>query len=263
MKEASEKNNCFSRLCFRILRRLVLLFYPKIGIEGVENLPDEPCVIVANHTQMNGPIVCELYLPNDRAIWCASPMMYLKEVPAYAYQDFWSAKPKAVRWFYKLLSYVIAPLSVCVFNNAHTIPVFRDTRLITTFRRSMERLDEGANVVVFPECAQPHNQIVNTFQEKFIELARLYYKRTGKELCFVPMYIAPKLKTMYLGAPVRYDSKAPTAEERRRICECMMERITEMAVKLPRHTVVPYSNMPKKQYPMNIPEGTTCEKTCR
>lgn len=262
MKEERSKKG-ISYACYRVLRGLVWLLYPKIRVEGLENLPEEPCVIVANHTQMHGPIACELHFPGERAIWCASQMMFLKEVPAYAYQDFWSEKPKALRPFYKLLSYLIAPLSVCVFNHAHTIAVYRDTRLISTFRRSMERLEAGANVIVFPECAKPHNQIVYEFQDKFIEVARMYYKRTGKELQFVPMYIAPKLKKMCLGAPLRYCAKNPPAEERRRICDCMMERITDLAVNLPEHTVVPYRNIPKKYYPTNKTEVHTIEETCR
>ena len=31
----------------------------------------------------------------------------------------------------------------------------------------------------------------------------------------------------------------------------MMDRITDLAVSLPPHTVVPYLNIPKNQYPLN------------
>ena len=48
---------------FRIVRWFVWLFYPKIKIEGTENIPDEPCIIVGNHSQMNGPIVGEIHFP--------------------------------------------------------------------------------------------------------------------------------------------------------------------------------------------------------
>ncbi len=253
MKKKTVKQH-ISHLCYRVIRGLVWVFYPKIKVKGLENLPDEPCLVVANHTQMNGPISCELYFPGDRSIWCAGQMMHLKDVPAYAYQDFWSGKPKAVRWFYKLLSYLIAPLSVCIFNNAHTIAVYRDTRIISTFRKTVQSLEAGANVVVFPECAIPHNNIVNTFQDKFIDVARLYYKRTGKALQFVPMYIAPSLKTMYLGKPLVFSPDAPIEQERLRIRDALMADITDIAVHLPPHTVVPYSNVPKKQYPKNTPE---------
>lgn len=238
---------------YRGIRWLVRLFSPKIQVVGRENLPEEPCVIVGNHSQMYGPIAGELYTPGKHYIWCAGEMMHWKEVPDYAFEDFWSEKPKAVRWVFRLLSYLITPLSVCVFNNAHTIPVYHDTRLISTYRESIVKLQEGNTMVIFPEHHVKHNNILCEFQDKFIDLARFYYKKTGKELSFVPMYLTPKLKKMILGLPIRFRSEAPIAEERRRICDELMEQITQIAVSLPEHTVVPYPNMPKKNYPKNIP----------
>lgn len=221
---------------------------------GVENLPDEPVIVAGNHAKMNGPIAGELFYPGKHYIWCVGDMMHLKEVPAYAYQDFWSRKPKYIRWFYKLLSYLIAPLSVCVFNNAHTIAVYHDARLISTFRQTAEKLQEGASVIIFPEHDAPYNHILCQFQDKFIDIASIYYKKTGKELSFVPMYIAPYLKKIYLGRPERYCSGNPIKEERRRICEYLMTEITKIACGLPEHTVVPYNNVPKKNYPSNFPK---------
>lgn len=227
------------------------LFYPKIEVCGLENITDEPCVIVGNHSQLHGPIACELYFPDNYYTWCAAPMMKLKEVPAYAYKDFWSQKPKLVRPFYKLVSYIIAPLSVLIFNNARTIAVYRDTRVLTTFKDSVTNLQKGNNLIIFPEQDKKYNNILYDFQEGFVDVARFYYKRTGVELSFVPLYIAPKLKKMYLGKPIRFSSSNPIADERRRICDCIMNEITEIARDLPEHTVIPYRNIPKKLYPKN------------
>lgn len=246
---------------FRVFKWLIWLFYPKLTVVGAENLPDEPVVVVGNHTQMHGPIACELYFPVERYTWCAGEMMHLKEVPAYAYKDFWSGKPRYSRWFYKLLSYLIAPLSVLVFNNANTIGVYHDMRSVSTFKTTVKCLQEGASVVIFPEHDVPHNHIVCDFQKKFIDVARLYYKKTGQELQFVPLYIAPYLKTMYLGKPIRFCADNPIEEERRRICEYLMAEITEIACGLPVHTVVPYRNIPKRLYPKN--KESTDEKAGR
>ena len=249
---------------YRLIKGLVQLFYPKMEVVGTENLPDEPVIVVGNHTQMNGPIACELYFPGKRYIWCAGQMMHLKEVPAYAFQDFWSQKPGWCRWFYKILSYLIAPFSVCVFNNAGTIPVYHDIRLRTTFKMSMDKLQDGASMIIFPEHDEPYNNIIYDFQDKFIDLARMYHKRTGKELSFVPLYIAPTLKKMYIGKPLRFCAEAPINEERQRICDYLMAEITEIARALPEHTVVPYRNIPKRLYPSNIPsEANANEKTGR
>ncbi|MBE7001619.1 MAG: hypothetical protein E7421_02835 [Ruminococcaceae bacterium] len=244
----------FSYICFRVIRFLIWLFYPKITVEGQENLPEEACIVVGNHTKMNGPICGELYFPGKRKIWCAHQMMYIKEVPQYAFTDFWSEKPKWSHWFYKMLSYIIAPVSVCVFTNAKTIPVFRDNRLITTFKKTIGALEEGENVIIYPECYTPHNHIVHQFQDKFIDVAKLYYKRTGKAVCFVPMYVAPDLKKVYLGVPTRFNPEAPMEAERERIVNYLMDEVTAIAVSLPRHRVVPYPNIPKKDYPYNKEE---------
>lgn len=238
---------------FKCVKWLVKVFYIKMDVEGTENLPDEPVIVVGNHTQMNGPVACELYFPGKRYTWCAGQMMKLNEVPAYAYQDFWSGKPKYSRWFYKLLSYVIAPLSVLIFNNANTIAVYRDTRILSTFRNTVTALQDGANVVIFPEHGEKYNHILYDFQDRFIDIARIYYKKTGKELAFVPLYIAPALKKMYLGSPIRFCADKPIEQERDRIREYLMTEITAIACRLPQHTVVPYRNIPKKDYPSNIP----------
>ena len=246
---------------FRFIKWCVKLFYPKIQVEGTENLPREPAIIVGNHCQMNGPIVGELYVPGDPYIWCAGEMMHLKDVPEYAFRDFWSQKPKWTHPFYKLLSCIIAPLSVCVFNNARTIGVYHDARILSTFKNTVKMLQEGKSVVIFPEHDVKHNHIVYDFQDKFIDIAKLYYKKTGKALAFVPFYLAPNLKIMRFGAPIRFCPEGSMEEERRRICEELMTSITCMAESLPPHRVVPYLNLPKKEYPFNILEGTAGENT--
>ena len=239
---------------YRVIRWCVAKCYPKIQVEGAQVLEREPVIIVGNHCQMDGPIAAELYVPGDHYIWCEGAMMHLKEVPAYAYQDFWSRKPKVLRPFYKLLSYIIAPLSVCVFNNAHTIGVYHDTRVMRTFKQTVQRLEEGCHVVIFPEHDEPYDHILCRFQERFVDVAKLYHKRTGKEVAFVPMYLAPSLKTMYLGEPVRFRADVPLEQERQRVTQTLMERISKIACDLPEHTVVPYNNISKKKYGTNIPK---------
>lgn len=248
---------------YRTVKALVRFFYPKITVCGTQWLPDEPAIIVANHAQMNGPIACELYFPGNRYTWCAGQMMDRKTVPDYAYQDFWSGKPRYIRWFYRLLSYAIAPLAACIFTNAQTIGVYHDARILSTFKTTVKCLEEGASVVVFPEGPESGNNIVNAFQEKFADVAKLYYKRTGKAVQFVPMYIAPALKQMHIGKPIAYDPSRSMDEQRGQLCDQLRQSITDMARGLPRHRVVPYNNIPRKQYPQNITDEEISHETAR
>lgn len=250
--EKEQKRNWLSYGFFRVIRFLVWLFYPKVKVIGAENIPQEASIAVGNHTQMNGPICSELYFPAPQRTWCISQMMTVKEVPAYAFEDFWSKKPKWTHPFYKLLSYIIALPAAAIFTNAKTIPVYRDARLMNTFKRTLASLEHGEHIVIFPESYEPHNHIVYTFQTKFVDVAKLYYKRTGKCLAFVPMYVAPTLKSLYFGKPTYFCPENSIEEERQRICNYLMDSITEIAVNLPLHRVVPYPNLSKKQHPMNI-----------
>ena len=249
--EVGDKPTSFT---YRLIRYGVWLFSPKWRIKGAENLPEGPCVIVGNHSQMYGPIAGELYTPGRHWVWCTGEMMHREEVAAYAFRDFWSQKPRAVRWFYKLLSHLIVPLSLCLFNNAHTIGVYHDARTLSTFRESVQKLRDGDRLVIFPECYDEHNNIVHAFQDRFVDLGRMYHRQTGRTLAFVPLYIAPALGRMVYGAPVRFRPEAPIQEERERICGALKEEITRMARALPRHRVVPYRPQPKKNWPYNRPK---------
>ena len=236
---------------FPPVRQVVKWCYPKIAVYGAEHLEGGAAIAVGNHAQVHGPLACEFYFPVPHATWCAGEMMAIKEVPRYAYRDFWSQKPWYSRWLFKIASYLIAPLSAFIFQNADTVAVYHDMRSASTFKTTVNALKEGVTPVIFPEHDEPYDEIVCEFQEKFVDVARLYHKKTGEELRFVPMYVAPRLKAIYFGEPIRFCSEAPIEEERRRVCEYLMNEIGAIARRLPLHTVVPYRNVPKRLYPKN------------
>lgn len=219
-----------------------------------EEFPEESVIYVGNHAQIHGPVTCELYFPKSAYAWCAGPMMHLKEVPAYAFSDFWSQKPKWTHPFFKIVSYLIAPLSVLLFNHARTVPVYRDHRIMTTFKESIRLLKDGKSLVIFPEHDEKYNHIVYDFQRKFIDVASIYYRKTGKAISFVPFYVTPKLGKMVIGRKIPFLPENPMEEERERIANELMKEITKMAEELPLHTVIPYRNIRKKDYPTNKKE---------
>ncbi len=238
-------------MLFKIIKALVRGVYPKTEIVGKEKLEGEDIIVVANHTQLHSPIICELYFPEKFYTWCAGEMMTLSEVPAYAFRDFWSGKPKSVRPIFKIASYLIAPLSVVVFNNARTIPVYHGKKIINTFRTTLNSLSCGKGIVIFPERSVKHNHIIYDFQDRFIDIAKVYFARSGRRVTFLPMYVSPKLKKAVIGEGILFDPEADDVEERARIKEYLMKEITDIAMELPEHIVIPYRNMPKKYYPKN------------
>ena len=233
------------RAACAVVRRL----FPEPEFSGLEHLSgDRAHIIVGNHAQAYGPCYMELYLPCERAIWCAAEMMHVKELPGYAFRDFWSKKPRWCRWFYRLLPFVCAPVAVAVLKHAHAIGVYRDNRVLSTMRESLKRMKEGANIVIFPEHEVFYNGIVWEFQEGFVNLATLYARQTGRAVDFVPMYTAPRLRRVCLGEPVAFDPAADPKAESHRVCRALMDAVTDLALALPHHVAVPYPNLPKRSY---------------
>ena len=188
-----------------------------------------------------------MYFPTRKYTWCISNVMEKEVAQKYIYTDFWSKKSVITRPFFKLLSYIVVPLSVYIFNHADTIPVYKDARILKTYKITMEALEDNANIVIFPESSEEYNDIINNFQDKFIDVARLYYKKTGKELSFVPMYNAVRLKKVVFGKPIKYDPNIPMDIQRDNICEYLKKEITMLAKELPRHKVVPYANIKRRK----------------
>ena len=236
---------------YRFIIFWIKLFYRKREHLGQENMPEEASIYVTNHAQYHMPFSTEFYFPTKKYIWCIGEMMKAKEVPAYTYKDFWSHKPKWTKWFFKMLSHLIAHPAAYLMSNADTIAVYKDTRMLGTYRETMRVLDEGYNVVLAPEKPEPFNDVVNEFQDKFIDVARLYYAKYKKCVSFVPVYNAGKLKKVVMGKPIKYDPKMNIDEQRKIICDYLKEQITAMAKELPVHYVVPYDNIPKKLYKKN------------
>lgn len=238
-------------LLFKIIKFTIICFYRKYEIIGLENLPKGACILVGNHSQIHGPLVSELYFPQKFYTWCVGDMMHFKDVPKYAFEDFWSQKPKWIQPFYKVLSYIIAPLSVCIFNNARTIGVYHDNRIMSTFKKTVKLMNNGANIIIFPEHDVKHNNIIYDFQHNFSDVARVYHKKYNDDVYFVPFYISPKLRKVYIGEYTVFDVNNDPEVERNRIRDFLMDGITDIAVNLPLHTVVPYRNIKKNKYPKN------------
>ena len=236
---------------YRLVRKIVDFVMPVYQIEGAENIPDGPAVVVGNHSQMYGPLAAELFFPRKHYTWCISEMMEKDKVADYAYKDFWSKKPALLRPFFRLFSYMIPHLAEIIFTNADTLPVYRDKRVMRTFQLSCEKLKEGAVIVIFPEDYIDHNNIVHEFQRGFVHVAKYYYRQNGEAISFVPMYVCPQLKKLVFGKPIMFSPDNPSAQEADRICNYLQDAISEIAYALPRHRVVPYPNVSKKYYPYN------------
>ena len=196
-----------------------------IGTERIRRDDNNPIVFLCNHGYINGPLVAMANLPVLARPWVIDKMTVDEDAGAkYLYENDISKNrciPRPLRFpFARLLS----RFSVWGMAQMEPIPVYRDNpgQLIRTFRASVEALQSGDNLLIFPEnpnaIAQGHGYEVEGLGplfSGFAMLAPIYYKRTGKCCRFLPMYVCKETHVVVFGEEILYDPDHPDDEVKR------------------------------------------------
>jgi hypothetical protein len=195
-----------------------------------ESIPsDEPVVFVANHEKNYGPAMMQLFFPVSYRPWIIYNMLDVDVCKPYIQKTFFDERLKWPRWLSKPVGAVLTPILVRLMQATKPVPVYRGCpdRIVETFRQSIKAMENGENLLIFPEKpdTEPFSDEVNEFFEGFIYLAKLYYRKTGKDLLFCPVSINPKADTISVGKTVRFNSENEFQVESERIRKHLMEQV--------------------------------------
>ncbi len=147
-----KKENIITGIVIGILRPFNR--HTMVNLEHVETDPDNPLVFLGNHAEIYGPIASALCFPVPVRFWVISKMMFRKQdVRAYLYENTFSKKTFLPVFVRKLLARILGWLSVNVMSSLRAIAVFRDSpmKLRQTIRESVSALENGENLMIFPE----------------------------------------------------------------------------------------------------------------
>ena len=187
---------------------------------GASNIvTEEPVIFVANHAGSFGPVSVITSVPARMHPWVAhevtEPEAAARRIQAEFFEQELHLKPPLS----SSLARLVGRICVALMKDIGAIPVFARSRKIqTTVERSLALLEQGRNILVFPEDAKrPINEVFSDFCTGFIHLARLYYERTRKAILFLPIAVNRNVGAIRIGKPIRYDAEAPYPQEKLRL----------------------------------------------
>ncbi len=209
-----------SSFLIRIVRR-VYRFTVK-NPEKIEPDPRNPLVFICNHGEIHGPIACKLFIPVPVRSWSINRMMFdRKKVEAYIYENTFSQIDAIPGFVQKFAAWFFGGLSVTVMRQLEAIPVYRDepARLRETLRDSVEALESGDNLLIFPEMPKDRyaERGIREISPGYVMLALAYWRRTKKRMRFLPMYADKETKTLTFGDIITYNPEEPFSSEQQRI----------------------------------------------
>ncbi len=216
-----------------IYRALFPFFHCGVKIPEEMRESEEPVVFIANHYNVFGPLGFMVSMPLNVNIWMSEQMVNPEE-----------ARKTMVPGMQKILPFLkgsrvewicarVASFIVWVLTGLGMIPVDRrnPSRLISTMRKSIASLEEGHNLLIFPETGYPEYSLtsVTPFFSGFATLGQLYYRKTGKSLRFCPCYIDEQHRRIRLGEMTAWNPEADPKEETVRVSDELNLRMREMA----------------------------------
>lgn len=219
------------RLLFRILYPY---FHCKCEIPEELAYGEQPVVFVANHYNVFGPVSFILSAPFISYSWVSEDLITPEKTEESLYPGLSNMLPYLREKHVRKLSRFFSRIVCGVLRRFGSIPVSRDEpgKMIRTIRKSIEVLTEGNNILIFPETGIPEYSLtsVTDFYSGFATLGAFYQKKTGKPLCFCPVYIDELHHIIRSGEPVYYDDNGKSIpEQAEAVSDTLRDRINDLA----------------------------------
>lgn len=152
--------------------------------------PEEPVVYVCRHLNMHGPYTTLKWLPFQVHPFSLN-VFFSDETAIRQYREYTFSvrRGKPVPKF-SLRAWALGKITVRLLHSFQAIPVYRDSRAITTMRTALKYLNRGDSLIVWPDMryTETYEQPCEIYSG-FLYLGELYRLKTGRELHFIPLYV--------------------------------------------------------------------------
>ncbi len=220
------------KIFYRIALPLVRLFIPRLRPVWEVPYDGEPAVFVANHERAVGPLEMATRFPlrENSHIWIYAAPLQRETTPDYVRQDhWWNEKGKLAPLWDKLIPPLVALILPPILRSAPHVPVYHDARAATTMKESLRLLQEGRNIVIFPEIPTGFGEHdPEKINEGWLMILPMYARRAGKPLKVWPVRLDLKEKEMRIRAPFAMNTDIPlrdqTPELSRRVLRGIFEK---------------------------------------
>lgn len=216
----------------RLAKRVVQLCLSGWRCEGT--VPEGPCVYIAHHQNMYGPVHTLAALPVLGHIWALHVFTNRKTCFSQFYHYTFHTRfgwPAPIAWLAATALSLVVP---AFMRTIGAVPVYRGSAAVRdTMQLSAQLLATGESLVICPDVdySSSSDEMGQSYTG-FLMLEKYYHQRTGCHLPFVPVYCDGTNRVLQLGESVycvRGDKPDLSHASRLRSAELLAGRINEMA----------------------------------
>ena len=210
---------------FKLIKKLMLCRYKEPRFVYLGDEIDKGSLILSNHEGTDAPMSLEIFLDKPIRMWGAHEMNSgLIKMYKYQSEVYYHEKKHWNIHLARLFCLIASPVTNVFYKGLNLISTYKDARFRNTIRESLEALNNGENIVIFPEdSTKGYLEELEGFYAGFIVLAEICQKRKIDVPIFVT-YFRKKDLTYIIDKPVLFSELTKDGASREEIAKQLVER---------------------------------------
>lgn len=219
---------------FGPIKKILKFFCKKIKVVSVGGELMENALLLANHANKKGPLIYELYLPIHCVKWGAHEMLGNYKQRWHYLRDVLYIQKNGVNKFKATIKATFeAIFSKFFYRGIKVLPTYKDARVRRTFDKSVDVLNDGSAVMIYPENSDNgYFDVLTAFYSGFTFIAEKYYKVNGVDVPIRPVYYHKKKRIIVVGEPCFYSEMKNSGMKRDEMAEFMKNKVNDLYYKI-------------------------------
>jgi len=210
---------------FRVIKKIMRLFIKETEFVYLGEKITEPTIVLSNHVGTAAPLAWELYGNLPFRFWGASEMNS-GLISLYKYQTrvFYHEKKHWNLHLARLFCLIASPLTYMFYKGINLISTYSDIRFKHTITESIDTLDSGKSVIIFPEISDKgYLDVLEGFHQGFTVLGSILLRK-GKDIPITVAYYKKSEKRYIVDKPVMLSEIFRNGASREEIAKQLCDR---------------------------------------
>ena len=193
------------KLYFRFVKKVVRIKYKRPTFMFLGEEYKNGSIIICNHEGTDTPMTLEIFCKSPLRMWGAWEMNS-GLIKMYKYQSrvYYHEKKHWNLFLARLFCLLASPLTNMFYSGLNLISTYRDNRFIKTIKESIRALENGENVVIYPEdSTNGYLPELEGFYHGFLALAKAAYKK-GIDVPIYVTYFQKNKRIFVVDKPILY-----------------------------------------------------------
>jgi len=213
------------RLWFRMMKGLIRLKYRKPQFVYLGEKPTDGSVILVNHIGARVPLTMECYLDFPIRMWGTHEMnTSFRKLWRHMTVDYYH---EILRWnihLARLFCLIAAPLTYIFYKGLRLVSTYKDSRFKASINESIKLVNEGNNIVIFPENPEDgYLDQLKEFYPDFVLFCEIALRR-GIDLPIYAAYLREKTNVFMFDKPIMYSELKKMHSNRNDMADYLLKR---------------------------------------